>query len=197
MTHPTTRRQLFTACALGAGALLVLALPGCASLRPGPRTVDIPEAKLVEAVTRQFPHNSRLLDLFDVSLTSPRVRLIPAENRIGTQLDFAVGAPLVETRTQRGTLTLSYGLRLEPVDNTVRLTGVRMEGLDLPGMSPAHAARFRRLGTDLVENLLPDLVVYRLKPKDLETAQGWGYQPGGLQVVPGGLQLRLDPVQQE
>ena len=147
----TARRQLLWSGMLVAGALSTGVLTGCAALQPGPRTVKISEKKLMEAIARQFPRSNRYLELFDVTLDTPRLRLMPAENRIGTQLDFTVGMPLVETRTQRGTLSLSYGLRLEPVDNTVRLTDVRLESLELPDASPSNAARFRRMGGALVE----------------------------------------------
>ena len=190
----TARRQWLRWGALGAAALSAWALTGCAALQPGPRTIDISEKKLMEAIARQFPRSNRYLELFDVTLDTPRLRLMPAENRIGTQLDFTVGMPLVETRSQRGTLSLSYGLRLEASDNTVRLTDVRLENMRLPDVSPAHAARFKRLGGALVEVLLPDLVVHRLKPEDLEAVGRRGYQPGALRVVPGGLELRLDPL---
>lgn len=190
----TVRRQLLWSGMLVAGALSTGVLTGCAALQPGPRTVKISEKKLMEAIARQFPRSNRYLELFDVTLDTPRLRLMPVENRIGTQLDFTVGMPLVETRTQRGTLSLSYGLRLEPADNTVRLADVRLENMDLPDASPAHAARFKRLGGALVQGLLPDLVVHRLKPEDLEAVGRRGYQPGALRVVPGGLELQLDPL---
>ena len=190
----TVRRQLLWSGMLVAGALSTGVLTGCAALQPGPRTVRVSEKKLMEAIARQFPRSNRYLELFDVTLDTPRLRLMPAENRIGTQLDFTVGMPLVETRTQRGTLSLSYGLRLEPVDNTVRLTDVRLESLELPDASPSNAARFRRMGGALVQGLLPDLVVHRLKPEDLEAVGRRGYQPGALRVVPGGLELQLDPL---
>jgi hypothetical protein len=190
----TVRRQLLRTGALSAAALSAWALTGCAVLQPGPRTVYISEKKLLEAMARQFPRSNRYLELFDVTLGTPRLRLMPADNRIGTQLDFTVGMPLVETRTQRGTLSLSYGLRVEPSDNSIRLTDVRLENMLLPDMAPAHAARFKRLGGALVEGLLPDLVVHRLKPEDLEAVGRRGYQPGALRVVPGGLELQLDPL---
>jgi hypothetical protein len=38
-------------------------------------------------------------------------------------------------------------------------------------------------------------VVYRILPEDLQSVGRRGYTPGQLTVVPGGLQLRLDPVQ--
>lgn len=174
--------------------LPVLWLAGCAALQPGPRTIEISEAKLVEIINTQFPFNSRYLELFDVSLASPRVRLIPAENRIGTELGYSQGSFLLGARDYQGRLNLSYGLRFEPSDNTVRLSQVRVDGFEVPGVPSAYASRANRLGALLAENLLKDFVIHRLKPEDLEIARGWGYQPGALSVVPGGLRLQLDPV---
>ena len=174
--------------------LPVLWLAGCAALQPGPRTIEISEAKLVEIINTQFPFNSRYLELFDVSLASPRVRLIPAENRIGTELGYSLGSFLLGARDYQGRLNLSYGLRFEPSDNTVRLSQVRVDGFEVPGVPSAYASRANRLGALLAENLLKDFVIHRLKPADLEIARGWGYQPGALSVVPGGLRLQLDPV---
>lgn len=174
--------------------LPVLWLAGCAALQPGPRTIEISEAKLVEIINTQFPFNSRYLELFDVSLASPRVRLIPAENRIGTELGYSLGSFLLGARDYQGRLNLSYGLRFEPSDNTVRLSQVRVDGFEVPGVPSAYASRANRLGALLAENLLKDFVLHRLKPEDLEIARGWGYQPGALSVVPGGLRLQLDPV---
>jgi hypothetical protein len=174
--------------------LPVLWLAGCAALQPGPRTIEISEAKLVEIINTQFPFNSRYLELFDVSLASPRVRLIPAENRIGTELGYSLGSFLLGARDYQGRLNLSYGLRFEPSDNTVRLSQVRVDGFEVPGVPSAYASRANRLGALLAENLLKDFVIHRLKPEDLEIARGWGYQPGALSVVPGGLRLQLDPV---
>jgi hypothetical protein len=192
MHHTTAlvrRRALLALSGLAAAGLA-----GCAALRPGPRTVDISQEKLLQLMARQFPAYSRYLDLFEVSLGIPRLRLIPAENRIGTEFGYTLGAGLPGSRTYRGTLSLSYGLRFEPTDGTVRLSAVRVEGFEVPGVPSAYAARASRLGGLLAENLLQDFVVHRLKPEDLQAASGWGYQPGALQVVPGGLQLQLVPV---
>lgn len=174
--------------------LLAWGLTGCAVLQPGPRSIDLSEAKLAAMIGDQFPFNSRYMELFDVVLDRPQVRLMPAENRIGTAMGYSIGASLLGMRPTQGTLDLSYSLRFEPADQTVRLTQVRVERFDVPGVPPAYATRVNRLGGLLAEGLLQDFVIHRLKPEDLQAAQGWGYQPGALQVVPGGLRLQLDPV---
>ncbi len=191
MTHITTRRRLLAS----AGALAGLLLTGCAARLPGPRTVDISEARLVELIAGQFPVNSRYLELFDVSLSAPQVRLVPAENRIGTAFAYSLRSQLLGMRPFQGRLDLSYGLRFEPSDNTVRLSQVRVEGFEVPGVPPAYASRASRLGGLLAESLLQDMVIHRLQPEVLQAARGWGYQPGALSVLPGGLRLQLDPVQ--
>lgn len=191
MTHTPLRRRLLAAAIVWP---LLLLLGGCAALQPGPRTIEISEAKLVEIISSQFPFSSRYLELFDVSLSAPRVRLIPAENRIGTAFSYSLGSFLLGSRDHQGQLKLSYGLRFEPSDHTVRLSQVRVEDFEVPGVPSAYASRASRLGALLAENLLKDLVIHRLKPEDLELARGWGYQPGALSVQPGGLRLQLDPV---
>jgi len=190
MSHAISRRQLLA----NGGAFASMLLAGCAALAPGPRTVEISKAKLAELINRQFPFSSRYLALFDVSLSAPQVRLMPAENRIGTAFSYSLGSLLLGARLFQGQLDLSYSLRFEPADNSVRLSQVRVEGFDVPGVPPLYASRANRLGTLLAESLLQDLVIHRLRPEDLQAARGWGYQPSALRVLPGGLQLQLDPV---
>lgn len=177
-----------------AGLVLVAALAGCAGLGSSPRTVDISEARLLELMSRPFPRSQRYLDLFEVTLSAPRVRLIPSQNRIGTELAYVVGASLFSERQMTGTLGLSYGLRFEPSDATVRLTQVEVERFDLRGVPKAYAGRAQQLGALLAENLFRDLVVHRLDAADRRRLEGRGIRPGALSVVPGGLRLQLDPL---
>lgn len=177
----------------GTAGLAVWGLAGCALFQPGPRTVDISEARLAQMIAGQFPFNNRYLEIFDVSLASPRVRLLPAENRIGTEVGYSIGT-LFGSRAMQGTMNLSYGLRFEPSDNTVRLTQVRIDGFEVPGVPQAYANRASRLGALLAENLLQDFAIHRFSAEDLASSNVWGYQPGAMTVVPGGLRLQLDPV---
>ncbi|MDO8906470.1 hypothetical protein [Hydrogenophaga sp.] len=178
----------------GVGAVSVLA--GCALPSPGPRTLEISEARLVERIAVQFPVQRRFMEVFELSLNTPRVRLLPEENRIGTELDYVLGvAGRPSARAARGKLTLSFGLRIDNPDQTVRLHEVRVDDFDVPGLPPPIGQHASRMGGVLVEDLLRDFVVYRIRPEDLKAFGRWGYEPGPVTVVPGGLQLRLDPVQ--
>lgn len=179
-----------------AGALVGTAvLTACSGMRSGPRQVDISEARLLAMVAQQFPVQKKYLELFEVSLSEPKLRLMPEDNRIGTRLNYSAGTVLNSKSPWSGQLELSYSLRYEPSDQTVRLDQVRLEGFQVAGVPAAYAQQLRGAGTQMAETLLQDLVVHRFKPEDLRTVEGLGYQPGVLKVVPGGLRLQLDPVQ--
>lgn len=176
---------------VAAGCALLLA--ACASVTGGPRVVTVSEAQLAQRITEQFPLRRRYLELFDLTLSSPRVRLIPAENRLGTRVDYAMGDFWGGSRRFDGALTLSYGLRFEPTDNSVRMTDVKVEAFDVPRLSGPMASQVQRLGALVAEHLLNDFSLHRFKPEELQTAQQRGYRPGSLRVVEGGLQLELLP----
>ena len=173
----------------------VLALVGCAGLQPGPRQVDISERRLVAAVAQSFPVQKRYGELFELKFSDPAVRLMPEENRIGTRLNFSASTLLNPGRPWTGQMALSYGLRFEASDLTVRLDAVRLDSVDMAGVPSAYAQALRGAGAQLTEGLMQNMVVHRFKPEDLRTVEGMGYQPGALKVVPGGLRLQLDPVQ--
>jgi len=188
MQEQKQRRWVLAALLTG-----LLAVQGCASLG-GPRTVSISQSRLVELVGRQFPQSQRYLELFDVTMTQPRVWLIPAENRIGTELRYSLGASVLSDRQMTGSLSMSYGLRFEPADATLRLDDVKVQKFDLEGLPKAYAARAPQLGRLLAQSLLQDLVVHRLEGSDLRRVQQSSLRPGAIKVLPDGLQLQLEPV---
>ncbi|WP_137896449.1 DUF1439 domain-containing protein [Ramlibacter sp. 2FC] len=174
---------------------LALLLAACAALQPEPRVVEISEARLAALIAREFPRQGRYLEVFDIALDAPRLKLMPEENRIATQLPYRLGGPLTGGRAYTGLLQLSYGLRYEPSDSSVRLADVRVEEFQLAGLPPAQQSRAGRLGGLLAQDLLQDFPIHRFRPEDLQQAGRRGLQPGELRVVPGGLQLHLVPVE--
>lgn len=182
------RRWMMAAMALATGLLAA-----CSAILPATRQVDISEQKLLGLVAKQFPVKKRYLEVFEVSLSDPSLRLMPETNRVGTRLNFAVSSLLNRAEPWRGQMELSYGLRYQASDLSVRLGAVRLEGLQLTGVPAAYAQALRGVGTQVAESLLQDLVVHQIRPEDLRRVEGMGYQPGKLSVVPGGLRLQLDP----
>jgi len=191
------RRAFLTTVLIVASALLA----SCASLPPPPRTISVTEARLAQLIAAQFPFNSEMLEVLDVVVSSPRVSLDPANNRINTALDLDVAGNsilgLFTKKQYKGALDLSYGLRFEPGDATVRLTDVHVNRFEVEGAPSVMRRSIEKLGAPLAQKLLKDYVLYRVRPEDLQAKQGWGYQPGGFKVEPTGLSITLNPVERK
>jgi Protein of unknown function (DUF1439) len=174
-------------------ALAVLAcLSGCAAVF-GPRTVDVSQAQMQQWIDRQFPLDSRLLEIFDVTVAAPRIALRPETDRMATTLEVVVSDRLLR-RPHRGTLLVEHGVRYEPADNTVRLDRVRLERFEFDGSAAAAPEPFDRLARQLAERVLTDRVIYTLRPKDVEAVEGRGYRPSEIHVTRSGLAITLLPL---
>lgn len=183
-------RRHFILPALAAGATL---LAGCAAMF-GPRTVDVSQAQLEELLARRFPLTRRVLEIFDVTVSAPRLRLLPEANRIATDFDLASTDRLLRSE-QRGSLALSFGLRFEPGDNTLRATQVKVERLQIDAAPAPLQRQLERLGTLFAEQALDDQVIHTLRAKDVEAVQGRGLRPSELRVTPHGLRVTLLPIE--
>ena len=168
-------------------------LASCAGVF-GPRTVEVPQAQLEQMLARRFTMTQRVLEIFDVTVSAPRLRLLPESNRVAT--DFDVGSTDRLLRAQhRGMLSLSFGLRFEAADNTLRVTQVRVERVLIDGAPGPLQRQLERLGTLVAEQSLDDQVIHTLRPKDVEALQGRGYRPSELRVTPRGLLVTLLPIE--
>lgn len=179
-------------------AAATLLLSACALQPPAPKTLLVSGERLTQMISSQFPFNSEMLEVLDVDVSTPRVALDPLNNRINTAFDLDVaGNGLVGMLTKKayhGGIDLSYGLRFEPRDGTVRLTDVHVRRLAIDDAPDALRRPIEKLGAPLAQRLLKDYVVYRIRPEDLQAAQGWGYAPGAFRIVPEGLTITLEPV---
>jgi hypothetical protein len=180
---------------------LIANLLGCATLNPEPKTLSISQERLMQLISGQFPFNSKVLEVFDVVVSAPKMSLDAANNRINTSLDLnVVGNGILGLLTQReykGALDLSYGLRFEPSDNSVRMTDVKLNKLKLEGAPDLMGQTFSRLGVALAQKLLAEQVLYKVSDKDMQAAKGWGYKPGAFKVSPTGLLITLEPIEQK
>ena len=181
--------------------LIAASLIGCATPKPQPKTLMVTEAKLMQLISGQFPFNSKMLDVLDVGVNAPKISFDATNNRINTALDLKViGSGIVGALVQReytGGIELSYGLRFEPSDNSVRMTDVRVGKLNVVGAPDLMERPLSRLGLALAQKLLSDQVLYKVSAQDLEAAKGWGYKPGAFKIAPGGLAITLDPIEKK
>ncbi len=178
-------------------AAVVLLLASCAAIGPsGPKVYTISQTQLLELITQKFPLNERVADLLDLQALQPRIKLLPQTNRIATELDLNLSERFLRS-TFKGSLTMDYGLRFEPSDNSVRMTDVKVSSLQFSGVPALYQPYVNSLAPLLAEKLLKDLSLHKLSPADMATVEGWGYAPGSFQVTEQGLSISLVPQQKK
>lgn len=179
MLRATSRRFLLA----GMGALLA----ACAT---GPRSIDVSTQQIQSALQRRFPYELRPAGLFGLRLEVPRLQLLPEQNRL--RLDFPVEASDPRARgTRRAELGLSFGLRYEASDASIRAADVRLDAMELQAMPPEWRAPLQLAGGLAAERMLEGTVLHTFRPGDLQRARGW--RPGAIRVTPTGLHMELLP----
>ena len=213
------RHALITLTAPASGLLTGL-LVGCAGLG-GPTVITLSEAEIAALIQRSFPLTRRVLEVFDVQLQAPHLRLLPEQNRLSADLTLSTQDRLFG-RTARGQLLFDSALRYDARDATVRLTQVRVQQVSLSagstaaGTVPPLAAKptppqspdlpldpaptlgpssplgpSARLGSVLAERVLDDLVIYRVPADRLASLRQLGLQPGAVTITSRGLEITL------
>ncbi len=95
----------------------------------------------------------RVLEIFDVTVSAPRLRLLPESNRVATDFDVGSSNRLLRSE-QRGELSVSFGLRFEAADNTLRATQVLVERVQIDSAPATLQRQLERLGTLVAEQSL-------------------------------------------
>ncbi len=167
--------------------LLLALLAACAN---GPREVDVPAQRLEAALARRFPYELRPAGLFTLTVGLPHLELLPQENRL--RLDFPVeAASRLLQGGGRGDLSVSFGLRYEPADTSLRAVNVRVEHIALQGLPQALTAPLQSAGSAIGEKLLEGTALHTFSADDLARARGW--TPGAITVTPRGVRIELLP----
>lgn len=162
-------------------------LAACAAL---PRTVEVSRQQLEAALAKRFPYDARAAGLFSARAGVPRLALLPQSNRL--RLEFGVDATERLTRSStHADLALSFGLRYEPADASIRAADVRVEELAVQGLPAAWREAFRMAGGLIAEQMLENAPLHTFRPEELARARG--LQPGSIQVTDSGVRMELVP----
>ena len=159
-----------------------------------PGSLTFSEHELQTQLSERFPIQRNLLDIFDLRLSDPRLRLDPQAKRLSTELRLHA-SDARSGRSVRGTVGLGYALRFEPRDNSIRLVKPRVETFDFeaePGTSLRRDEATQRLVMALAERLLEDLVLYRVPAERLALLRAIGFRPGTLSVTPAGVEITIE-----
>ena len=194
-SHPLTRQGVLRLLA-GAGlAALLPPLTACAAAGNAAnalRTITLSQAKLNELVAKRFPYTRNFSGLADLSLQSPRLRLLPQDNRLGTALDLVVAERLTGSRYSGG-IDLDYGLRFDDQEGAIRMTDVKVNRIAVDQVPPAQRQLISQYAPRAAETLLSNMVLYRIPDEYLSMARNLGWVVSTLRVQPDGLRIELGP----
>lgn len=175
----------------GMFGMLILFVSGCAGLL-GPREVAVPLARLQSDLDQRFPLKNRYLDIFDISLSQPRLVLKPEENRIQLDFDVAIAPPFTSKRIA-ASLALSGSLRVDNARHALMLEQARVERMQVDGVDAVVGRQFSKLGNFVAERIFKENPVLRFKDEDLRVA-GVQFMPTSITVRESGLVVALAPV---
>jgi len=192
---------------LGLAGLGLLAIAGCASFF-GPRTVDITREELQAKLAQRFPMSRRVLNMFDVAraqgmqihtdrlarrLNMPVVTAVSADtNRVTADVDL-LAKDTSSGRDYIGNVGVSFGLRYEPKDQTLRILALNVDRINIQGMPSGFQQMLMDLGNKIAREQLHDYPIHQFKPEDLRKADRMGYQVDDIKVTKTGLAVHLTP----
>ena len=171
--------------------LVVALLAACTGLS-GPRTLHIPQAQMQAVLDEHFPLRRRVLEIFELRLDTPQLRMLPQRERLAATLAMRA-SNLLNERGFDGRMTIDFGLRYDAADASVRLLQPHVASMETPS-GLRFDARLQRLAAQAVEAALDGLAVYRLKPTQIEALRAAGYRPGALTVTAEGLTITFEPL---
>jgi hypothetical protein len=167
------------------------ALCACFEVRAQP-SYRISREQLQQALAERFPLRYALSGLFELQIREPRLQLLPAQNRIASELPIEVSGPAL-ARSYPGWIDLDFALRYEAGDRTLRAHQIRVQSVRLPGLARDAAALIDAYARAASERALLEVVVHRLRPGDLALADTMGFEPGDIKVERDGLSIRFVP----
>lgn len=171
-----------------------LGLNGCAGVNRlmGARTIEITQDQLLSKLGQQFPMRNQVMEVFEVTAQLPRLTMRPDDNRVLADIDLAATDRLFG-RSYQGSLWLSFGLRYEPRDQTIRLNQLTIDKVAVQGLPDNYQRQLTKLGSWLTEERLQNYVVHRLSPDELRRASEYGLQVSDIKITPRGLAIVLAP----
>jgi hypothetical protein len=167
---------------------LPLALSGasaCAATQP---SYKVSIEQMQQALAQRFPRRYPLAGLLDLNVQAPRLRLLPEQNRLGTEMVVQAAGPALR-RSYTGAFDLDFALRYEASDQSIRAHQLRVNSLHFPDLPPRPAELLDAYGPALAEQTLQEVVLHTLRPQDLALADVMGLQPGSITVTAQGLTI--------
>lgn len=171
-------------------SLFILLLSGCAGLI-GPREVTVPLPRLQNELNQRFPLNNRYLEVFDITLSQPKLSFNAAQNRVQFDFDVAIAPPFTSKRFA-ASLALSGGLRIDNARKALMLSEPKVERMQVDGVDAVVGRQFGKLGNFVADQVFKENPVLRFKDEDLRYA-GVQFVATRITVQQQALVIALEP----
>ena len=175
-----------TSIGIAGGAALLMA----ARVAQAQPSYTVPLAQLQQWVAQKFPRSVPVQGLLDLTLQPPRLRLLPAVNRMGAAMTVDAAGPALR-RSHTGLLEVEFALRYEASDRTLRAHQIKWVQLDFPTLQPAVNDLIKLYAPVLAEQSLREVTLHQLRPQDTAMFDGLGLQPGPITVTAKGLRVEF------
>ena len=169
--------------------LPVLVLLGCAQVL-GERTLLITQDELQGKLATLFPLERKVLEVFNFTVDTPTVTLLPDSRRVATHLDVKI-QDYLQGHEYRGAMDVSFALRFDAKTQTLRLKDVSVDSIRFDGISAKAQKALSQLGPMIAHDKLEGQTLYRFRSEDLARADGLGYTVGAIDVSTQGLAISL------
>ena len=151
------------------------------------------QQELQSTIARQFPRTLRYMQLFEVTLSNPRLSMNSHSNRVISVVDLQIDNKLLMSKPVNGTLSLSSALKYDAAMRAVRLEQPVVEKIEVNGVPPQFAGQLNAIGNAAAEQILKNYPIYSFKPEQLEL-NGKRFEPGNITVVDNGIKVEIKPL---
>src|SRR5690606_10690365 len=98
-----------------------------------PPGLAVPLEQLQQALTQRFPLRYPVPGLLNLDLQTPRLSLLPAQNRLRADLAVQAAGPALH-QVHQGRFDVDFALRYEASDRTLRAHRLRLSRLRFPSL---------------------------------------------------------------
>jgi len=159
--------------------------------RPGgPAGYPVSLEQMQQAVGERFPRRYPVQGLMDLELQTPRLKLLPDQNRLGTHMAVVAAGPALN-RSHKGNFEVDFGLRYEASDRTLRAHQLRLARLEFPTLQPRVVEMLNAYAPLLADQSMREVVLHEFTAKDLAAVDAMNMQPGPITVTDKGLVVGL------
>jgi hypothetical protein len=179
------KRRLFIAAA----PLFFVGTVDAAQAQPAYR---VSARQLQQALDERFPQRHPIGQLLSLTIFTPLLEFLPEINRLALHASIEAAGPALR-RTERGSFDIDFALRYEPADMTIRASQLQVRSLEISGLPPSAAEVLDVYTRVLASQTMLEVVLHRLRPRDLELPEAMGLRPGDIRVLADGLVIGFVP----